>query len=158
MRVRILILKSRTLTTITQRIERDVKNSGIMQQYSGTPGVKSNFRDYPGKSGRVGRSAIYIYRQTDRGRVELPRWGERVYIYIRVVRRALNLHPAMPSYQSCIMCTEAAVYRCVQCSPCVYYCHECFGEAHTTVNIFHTGEVWQVIITIRSLVNARGRQ
>ena len=42
---------------ITQRIERDVKNSGIMQQYSGTLGVKSNFRDYPGKSGRVGRSA-----------------------------------------------------------------------------------------------------
>ena len=32
-------LKSRALTTITQRIERDVKNSGIMQQYSGTPGV-----------------------------------------------------------------------------------------------------------------------
>ena len=60
MRVRILlllILKSRTLTTITQRIERGVKKSGIMQQYSGTPGVKSNFRDYPGKSGRVGRSA-----------------------------------------------------------------------------------------------------
>ena len=26
-----------------------------MQQYSGTPGAKSNFRDYPGKSGRVGR-------------------------------------------------------------------------------------------------------
>ena len=58
---------------------------------------------------------------------------------------------AMPSNQSCIMCPEAAVYRCVQCSPCVYYCHECFGQAHTTVNIFHTGEVWQVI---HSLVNA----
>ena len=29
-----------------------------MQQYSGTPGVKSNFRDYPGKSGRVGRSDL----------------------------------------------------------------------------------------------------
>ena len=57
--IRILILKSRaltTITTITQRIERDVKKSGIMQLYSGTPGVKSNFRDYPGKSGRVGRS------------------------------------------------------------------------------------------------------
>ena len=54
----LLILKSRALTTITQRIERDVKKSGIMQQYSGTPGVKSNFRDYPGKSGRVGRSDI----------------------------------------------------------------------------------------------------
>ena len=52
----LLILKSRTLTTITQRIEHDVKKS-IMQQYSGTPGVKLNFRDYPGKSGRVGRSA-----------------------------------------------------------------------------------------------------
>ena len=63
MRVRILlllILKSRTLTTITQRIERDVKNSGIMQQYSGNPGVKSNFRDYPGKSGRVGRSDVDV--------------------------------------------------------------------------------------------------
>ena len=62
MRVRILlllILKSRTLT---QRIERDVKKSGIMQQYSGTPGVKSNFRDYPGKSGRVGRSDYVMSR------------------------------------------------------------------------------------------------
>ena len=49
----LLILKSRTLTTIIQRIERDVKKSGIMQQYAGTPGVKSNFRDYPGNSGRV---------------------------------------------------------------------------------------------------------
>ena len=38
-------------TTITQRIERDVKKSGIMQQYSGTPGVKSNFRDYPENPG-----------------------------------------------------------------------------------------------------------
>ena len=59
--IHILILKSRALTTITQRIERDVKKSGIMQQYSGTPGVKSNFRDYPRKSGRVGRSARCAY-------------------------------------------------------------------------------------------------
>ena len=56
-----LILKSRALITITQRIEREVKKSGIMQQYSGTPGVKSNFRDYPGKSGRVGRSVQSVY-------------------------------------------------------------------------------------------------
>ena len=56
--------KSRGLTTITQRIERDVKKSGIMQQYSGTPGVKSNFRDYPGKSGRVGRSGSRPDRKT----------------------------------------------------------------------------------------------
>ena len=53
--IHILILKSRALTTITQRNERDVRKSGIMQQYSGTLGVKSNFRDYPGKSGRVGQ-------------------------------------------------------------------------------------------------------
>ena len=31
-----------------------------MQQYSGTPGVKSNFRDYPGKSGRVGRFSLVL--------------------------------------------------------------------------------------------------
>ena len=49
--IHILILKSRALTTITQRIERDVKKSGIMQQYSGTPGVKSNFRDLGGLAG-----------------------------------------------------------------------------------------------------------
>ena len=39
-------------------LQRSHNESGIMQQYSGTPGVKSNFRDYPGKSGRVGRSAF----------------------------------------------------------------------------------------------------
>ena len=77
MRVRILlllILKSRTLTTITQRIERDVKISGIMQQYSGTPGVKSNFRDYPGKSGRVGRSeSLEASEVSTQGEYRLPR-------------------------------------------------------------------------------------
>ena len=56
----LLILKSRALTTITQHIERDVKKFGIMQQYSGSPGVKSNFRDYP-SSGRVGRSGVDVY-------------------------------------------------------------------------------------------------
>ena len=61
----LLILKSRALTTITQRIERDVKKSGIMQQYSGTPGVKSNFRDYPGKSGRVGRSGAIVIKSVN---------------------------------------------------------------------------------------------
>ena len=65
MYIRILILRSRALTTITLRIERDVKKSGIMQQYSGTPGVKSNFRDYPGKSGRVGRSGSLLELEID---------------------------------------------------------------------------------------------
>ena len=61
------ITKSRALATIIQRIERDVKESGIMQQYSGTPGVKSNFLDYPGKSGRVGRSELsFIHNNSAR--------------------------------------------------------------------------------------------
>ena len=51
---------------------------------------------------------------------------------------------AMPINQQCIMCCCEAVYRCVQCLPCGYYCHDCFGQAHMKVNIFHTGEVWQV--------------
>ena len=51
---------------------------------------------------------------------------------------------AMPSDQSCIKCPEAAVYRCLQCGSCVYYCHDCFGRAHSVTNIFHTGEVWEV--------------
>ena len=51
---------------------------------------------------------------------------------------------AMPINQHCVMCPSEAVYRCVQCSPCAYYCHACFGQAHTSVNIFHTGEVWEV--------------
>lgn len=51
---------------------------------------------------------------------------------------------AMPVNQCCVMCTKEASYRCIQCSSCAYYCHECFGLAHTKVNIFHTGEIWQV--------------
>ena len=39
-----IIIMSRPIftddATITQRNERDIKKSGIMQQYSGTPGVK----------------------------------------------------------------------------------------------------------------------
>ena len=31
-----------------------------MRQYSGTPGVKLNFRVYPGQSGRVGRSEAFF--------------------------------------------------------------------------------------------------
>ena len=59
----VLILKSRALTTIPQRIERDVKKiRDYATVYSGTPGVKSNFRDYPGKSGRVGRS-VHLRKQ-----------------------------------------------------------------------------------------------
>ena len=48
---------------------------------------------------------------------------------------------AMPVNQSCVMCPEEAIYRCIQCSSCAYYCHGCFGRVHAKVNIFHTGEV-----------------
>ena len=61
-----------------------------------------------------------------------------------LLRNAVVECSAMPSDQSCILCLEAAVYRCLQCGPCAYYCHGCFGRAHSITNIFHTGEVWQV--------------
>lgn len=59
-----------------------------------------------------------------------------------VLRTAAVESSAMPSDQSCIMCPEAALYRCVQCDATAYYCHECYGRAHSTVNIFHIGELW----------------
>ena len=52
---------------------------------------------------------------------------------------------AMPLDQYCSMCsTREAVYRCLRCSPCAYFCRECFENAHSKTNFFHTGEIWEV--------------
>ena len=51
---------------------------------------------------------------------------------------------AMPQTQVCIMCTERALYRCCECGSNAYYCQECFKKAHSKVNVFHVGEIWQV--------------
>ena len=51
---------------------------------------------------------------------------------------------AMPADQHCINCSDYATHRCLQCAPCAYYCYECFVVAHSRVNFFHTGEMWEV--------------
>ena len=56
---------------------------------------------------------------------------------------------AMPSEQNCINCAIShATCRCVRCGPWVYYCHDCYVLAHSKVNLFHTGEVWEVRVQI----------
>lgn len=51
---------------------------------------------------------------------------------------------AMPAGQHCINCSDHATHRCLQCAPCAYYCYECFVAAHSRINFFHTGEIWEV--------------
>lgn len=58
---------------------------------------------------------------------------------------------AMPPHQRCIVCTDqVAKYRCLQCALWAYYCPQCFGEAHSRTKLFHTGEVWEVQLTLLS--------
>ena len=51
---------------------------------------------------------------------------------------------SMPSGQKCILCSTLAEYRCIECAAWAFYCPECCGNAHQSVGIFHTGEIWQV--------------
>lgn len=51
---------------------------------------------------------------------------------------------AMSPDQRCTMCPAAASYHCIQCAPWAFYCHNCFGLAHSRVHLFHIGEVWEV--------------
>ena len=52
---------------------------------------------------------------------------------------------AMPDNQKCLLCSiEDASCRCLQCGPNVFFCRNCFAAAHRQVNVFHTGEIWQV--------------
>ena len=61
------------------------------------------------------------------------------------MRQAVIECNGMPVNQLCIDCHQnEATYRCVQCSAWTYYCAECFDKAHSSKNLFHTGEVWQV--------------
>lgn len=64
------------------------------------------------------------------------------------IRRALRCaaieSSAMRTCQCCIICSERASYRCLQCAAWAFYCPACFYTAHSKVNLFHTGEVWTV--------------
>ena len=58
--------------------------------------------------------------------------------------RAITESFAMPVDQNCCMCCEAAACRCVQCGAAIYYCIKCFEGSHSTANVYHTPEVWNV--------------
>ena len=51
---------------------------------------------------------------------------------------------ALPVDQRCLFCAEEFLYRCLQCGPQVFYCRDCFEQAHNRTNLFHVGEVWDV--------------
>ena len=59
---------------------------------------------------------------------------------------------AMPADQCCINCSNCATIRCAQCAPWAFYCQKCFAAAHSRINIFHTGQVWEVLKTLINLI------
>lgn len=64
------------------------------------------------------------------------------------LRRAVVESNCMPLHQCCKICgTREATCRCLQCSPCAYFCSDCFIEIHSKAFFFHTGEIWEVLIT-----------
>ena len=67
-------------------------------------------------------------------------WGQARSALLKAVVES----NAMPEDQCCISCSYSVTYRCVQCASWAYYCHQCFSDAHSRINLFHTGEVWEV--------------
>ena len=64
---------------------------------------------------------------------------------VRAALRAAAVEcSGLPIGQKCILCSSLAEYRCVECAPWAFYCPECFGNIHSKIGIFHTGEIWQV--------------
>ena len=53
---------------------------------------------------------------------------------------------AMPIGQVCLHCNATALMRCRQCGPLGYYCSACLLLCHSTVNVFHVAEKWEVIM------------
>ena len=61
-----------------------------------------------------------------------------------IVESSAAMHPD----QLCMLCNASAFYRCLQCALWAYYCSECFKDAHSRINLFHTGGVWEVYSTV----------
>ena len=50
---------------------------------------------------------------------------------------------SMPAGQTGLILKQLTdVY--IQCAPWAYFCAKCFGDAHSKINIFQVGEVWEV--------------
>ena len=51
----------------------------------------------------------------------------------------------LPDGSFCIICMEAvAKLWCRRCGARAYYCQDCWTKSRTSVNIFHTPELWEV--------------
>ena len=57
----------------------------------------------------------------------------------------------LPDNSPCVECTQeghaipkTAVYRCQDCGPGQFYCHDCATSLHRTRNFFHILELWRV--------------
>ncbi len=57
---------------------------------------------------------------------------------------ALTESECMAVSQICSVCLVPALIRCQECGPGSYYCIQCFGDEHTTNNIFHAAKKWEV--------------
>ncbi len=57
---------------------------------------------------------------------------------------AFTKSECMAVSQICSVCLVPALIRCQECGPGTYYCIQCFGDEHTTKNIFHAAEKWEV--------------
>ena len=55
---------------------------------------------------------------------------------------------SMPTDQTCILCGCEATHRCLNCGPQAYFCAQCFGDAHSKMNMFHVGEIWEVCFNV----------
>lgn len=61
-----------------------------------------------------------------------------------LLRAAVTESEALPLKQVCLHCQASASMRCKQCGTKGYYCHQCFLDSHSSVNIFHAAEIWKV--------------
>ena len=65
-------------------------------------------------------------------------WDSLQSCAIRVLTEGYGL----PEVMCC--CGEKATIRCLQCSPCSYFCPRCTNSVHTSSLIHHCPELWNV--------------
>lgn len=107
----------------------------------------SKLKDWWPRSGRVGycscrepESLSAPSLQSIKQKANVAAWTE----ICRALRCAVMESSAMHIDQCCIVRSERALYRCLQCAAWAIYCPACFDTAHSKVNLFHTSEVWKV--------------
>ena len=84
------------------------------------------------------KSEPSLYEITRKAMTEV--WKEIRPSLLKATVESSAMHPD----QLCMLCNASAFYRCLQSAPWAYYCSECFKDAHSRINLFHTGDVWEV--------------